>query len=150
MAHVFSTACFLRSTWPSSDRKHGYINRKVFCGRGLSFLSFVKERSLVCDIFLTAVGLTPDDRSTVHIYTQTIHGTTQSTQTIHVTTQLTNWKSAGRAPSLQFALQQRKKHVKTSEKKKKPQSSISYFSDYVLVLCTWSWSSGTTETCCRK
>jgi len=33
--------------------------------------------------FLTAVGLTPGGSITVHIYTQTIHRTTQSTQTIH-------------------------------------------------------------------
>jgi len=39
-------------------------------------------------IYLTATGLTPS--STVHIYTQTIHRTTQSTQTIHGTTQFTN------------------------------------------------------------
>jgi len=32
--------------------------------------------------FLTAIGLTPGDCSTVHIYTQTIHRTTQSTQTV--------------------------------------------------------------------
>jgi len=37
--------------------------------------------------FLTAMGLTPGDSSTIHIYTQTIHRTTQSTQTIHSTTQ---------------------------------------------------------------
>jgi hypothetical protein len=36
--------------------------------------------------FLTAVGLTPGGSSTVHIYTQTIPRTTQSTQTIHRTT----------------------------------------------------------------
>jgi hypothetical protein len=34
---------------------------------------------------LTAVGLTPGCSSTVHIYTQTIHRTTQSTHTIHGT-----------------------------------------------------------------
>jgi len=39
---------------------------------------------------LTAIGLTPGVSSTVHIYTQTIHRTTQSTQTIHRTTQFTN------------------------------------------------------------
>jgi len=31
-------------------------------------------------IYLTAIGLTPGGSSTVHIYTQTIHRTTQSTQ----------------------------------------------------------------------
>jgi len=39
---------------------------------------------------LTAIGLTPGGSSTVHIYTQTIHRTTQSTQTIHSATQFTN------------------------------------------------------------
>ena len=37
---------------------------------------------------LTAVGLTLGGSSTIHIYTQTIHRTTQSTQTIHRTIQL--------------------------------------------------------------
>jgi uncharacterized integral membrane protein len=37
---------------------------------------------------LTAIGLTPGGSSTVHIYTQTIHRTTQlTTITIHRTTQ---------------------------------------------------------------
>jgi len=38
---------------------------------------------------LTAIGLTPGDSSSVHIYTQTIHGKTQSI-----------WVDAGRATSL--------------------------------------------------
>jgi len=41
-------------------------------------------------IYLTAIGLTPGGSSIVHIYTQTIHRTTQSTQTIHTITQFTN------------------------------------------------------------
>jgi len=41
-------------------------------------------------IHLTAIGLTPVGSSTVHIYTQTIHRTKQSTQIIHRTTQFTN------------------------------------------------------------
>jgi len=45
---------------------------------------------MIYDIYLTAVGLTPGGSSTVHIYTQTIHRTTQSIQTIHRTTQVTN------------------------------------------------------------
>jgi len=57
--------------------------------------------------------------STVHMYTQTIHRTTQLTQTIHRTTQLTNWEECGPCPvlasyTLAFALQLRKKHGKTS------------------------------------
>ena len=43
--------------------------------------------------FQTAIGLPPGGSSTVHIYTQTIHRTTQ-----------TFWKSAGRAPSLRVIL----------------------------------------------
>jgi len=58
---------------------------------------------------LTAIGLTPDGSSTVHIYTQTIHRTTQ----------LTNWEERGPCPifasySLTFALQLRKKQGETS------------------------------------
>jgi len=39
---------------------------------------------------LTAIGLPTSGSSTVHIYIQTIHRTTQSTQTIHRRTQFTN------------------------------------------------------------
>jgi hypothetical protein len=46
-------------------------------------------RSIYDMIYLTAIGLTPGGSSTVHIYTQTIRITTQSTQTIHRTTQFT-------------------------------------------------------------
>ena len=42
-------------------------------------------------IYLTVIGLKPGGNSTVHIYTQTIHTTIQSTQKkIHRTTQFTN------------------------------------------------------------
>jgi len=34
-------------------------------------------------IYLTAIGLTPDGSSTVHIYTQIIHRTTQITTEQH-------------------------------------------------------------------
>jgi len=68
---------------------------------------------------LTAIGLTPSGSSTIHIYTQTVHRTTQLTQTIHRVTQLTNWEECGPCPvfasyTLAFALQLRKKHGKTS------------------------------------
>jgi len=67
----------------------------------------------------TAIGFTPSGIVHVHIYTQTIHRTTQSTQTIQRTTQLTNWEECGPCPifasyTLAFALQLRKKHGKTS------------------------------------
>ena len=68
---------------------------------------------------LTAIGLTPGGSSTVHIYTQTVHRTTQSTKTIHRTTQLINLEECGPCRvfaiyTLTFALQLRKKHGKTS------------------------------------
>ena len=58
---------------------------------------------------LTAVGLTPGGSSTVPIYTQTIHRTTQ----------LITWEECGPCPvfaiyTLEFGLQLRKKHGKTS------------------------------------
>ena len=58
---------------------------------------------------LTATGLTPGGSSTVHIYTQTIHRTTQ----------ITNWEECWPCPvfasyTLAFALHLRKKHGKTS------------------------------------
>jgi hypothetical protein len=49
-----------------------------------------KMRKIYYMIYLTGIGLPPDGSSTVHIYTQTIRRTRQSTQTIHRTTQLTN------------------------------------------------------------
>jgi len=62
--------------------------------------------------------LPPGGSSTVHIYTQTIYRTTQSTQTIHRTTQFTNQEACGPCPifaryNLAFALQLKKKHGKT-------------------------------------
>jgi len=57
---------------------------------------------------LSAVGLTPDGNSTVHIYTQTTHRITQLI-----------WEECGPCPvfasyTLAFSLQLRKKHGKTS------------------------------------
>jgi hypothetical protein len=62
---------------------------------------------MIC--LLTAIGLTPSGSSTVHIYTQTVHRTTQ----------LTNWEECGLCTifasyNQAFALQLRKKHRKTS------------------------------------
>ena len=66
----------------------------------------------------TASGLTPGGSSTVHIYTQTVHRTTQI-QSIHRTQITTNLEECGPCPvfaryTLTFALQLRKKHGKTS------------------------------------
>jgi len=66
---------------------------------------------------LTAIGLTHGGSSAVHICTQTVHRTTQSTQTILRTTQLTSWGVFGpysvfASYTLTFALQPKKKHGK--------------------------------------
>ena len=65
---------------------------------------------------LTAIGLLPGGSSTVHIYTQTIHRTTQNKQYIE---QHNNFGACGPCPvlasyTLVFALKLRKKHGKTS------------------------------------
>jgi hypothetical protein len=101
------------------------------------------------DIFLTAVGLTRGGSRTVHIYTQTIQRTTQSTQTIHRTTQLTNWEESGPYPffasyTLAFALQLRKKNGKF-EKTLTPHNSAVTVKPVLLMLfnlalrsCCWT------------
>jgi hypothetical protein len=69
---------------------------------------------------LTAIGLTSGGNNRVHIYTQTIHRTTQLTT--HRTTQLTtNWEECRpcrvfASYTLAFALNKKKKHTE------KPQS----------------------------
>jgi hypothetical protein len=65
--------------------------------------------AVICDIYLTAVGLTPGGSSTVHIYTQTIQRSTQIEA---------NLEECGPCPifanfTLAFALQLTKKHGKT-------------------------------------
>jgi len=66
---------------------------------------------------LTAIALSPGGSSTVHIYTLTIHRTTQNKQ---YTEQHNNLGECGPCPvlasyTLAFALQMRKKHGKTSK-----------------------------------
>jgi len=65
---------------------------------------------------LNAIGLSPGGSSTVHIYTQTEHRTTQNKQ---YTEQHNNLGECGPCPilaiyTLTFTLQLRKKHAKTS------------------------------------
>ena len=67
---------------------------------------------------LTAIGLSPGGSSTVHIYTRTIHRTTQITN---------NLEECGPCPvfasfTLAFALQLRKKHGKPSVRVRENQS----------------------------
>jgi len=70
-------------------------------------------------IFLTAIGLTPGGSSTVHIYTQTIHTTTQLTQTIQRTTQLI-WEECWPCPV--FASYTLASALQLGKNKEKPQS----------------------------
>jgi len=74
---------------------------------------------------LTAISFTPGGSSTVHIYTQTIHRTTQLTTLVRrlcgIRTQKsqTNWEECGPCPvfasyTLTFVSQLRKKHGETS------------------------------------
>jgi hypothetical protein len=70
----------------------------------------------------TAIGLTTGGSDTAHIYTQTIHRTTQLTTKIRITnktTQTTNLEECWPCPVfasfiLAFALRLREKHGKTS------------------------------------
>jgi len=83
--------------------------------------TLVESDSAVCCMYdmiylLTAIGLTLGGSSTVHIYTQTVHRTTQNKQYIEEHNSL--WE-CGPCPILArfilaFALQLRKKHGKTS------------------------------------
>jgi hypothetical protein len=74
---------------------------------------------------LTEIGFTPGGSSTVHIYTQTVHRTSQLTTLagrlsgVRTQSGQTNWEECGPCPVfasyiLAFALQLRKKHGKTS------------------------------------
>ena len=74
---------------------------------------------------LTAIGLTPVGSSTVHMYTQTVHSTTQLTTLVEKLSEIgtqngqTKWEECGPYPvfsgfTLAFALQLKKSHGKTS------------------------------------
>jgi len=53
---------------------------------------------MICDmIYLTAIRLPPGGSSTIHIYTQTVQRTTQSTQTIHRTTQFNTYRGVDKS-----------------------------------------------------
>jgi len=82
--------------------------------KALSIASFLLTYDMI--YLLTAIGLSPGGSSTVHIYTKTIHRTTQNKQYVE---QHNNLGKCGPCPilarfTLAFALQLRKKHGKTS------------------------------------
>jgi hypothetical protein len=91
----------------------------------LEILEYINKYMIYDMIYLlTAVGLPSGGSSTVHIYTQTIHRTTQNKQYIEQKNFENNTKileECGPCPDLEsytrtlaFALQLRKKHEKTS------------------------------------
>jgi hypothetical protein len=65
---------------------------------------------------LTAMGLPPGDSSTVHIYTPTIHRTTQNKQYIERQKNVGRVLAVPAGYTLAFILQVRKKHGKASVK----------------------------------
>jgi hypothetical protein len=78
---------------------------------------------------LTAIGLSPGGNSTVHIYTQTVRGTTQTTTEQHKSKVI--WKSVDRVLSLRvftqaFALHLRKEHRKTAVRVRKTSVVVQY------------------------
>jgi hypothetical protein len=122
---LYSPYVEINSFYPEKNNYEVVVNL-----RSTNFKSIYIYIYIYLFIFLTAIALTPGGSSTVHIYTQTIHRTTQSTQTIHrttqstqtthKTTQLTNWEECGLCPvfasyALALVLQLRKKvnEVKT-------------------------------------
>jgi hypothetical protein len=87
-------------------------------------VSECEHGSSVMIYLFTAIGFKPGGSSTVHIYTQKIHRTTQSTQPVQRTTRLTNWEECRPCPvfasyTLSFALQLRKKHGKNLSQDRK-------------------------------
>ena len=81
-----------------------------------SFLYKEYQLYLISIYLLTAIGFSPGGSSTVHIYTKTIHRTTQNKQYIE---QHNNLGECGpclvlASYTLAFALQLRKKHGKSS------------------------------------
>jgi hypothetical protein len=69
---------------------------------------------------LTAVGLSPDGSSSVHIYTQTMHRTTQITTDLEECGPCLVFTSF----TLAFALQLGKKHGKTSVRVRKTSVTV--------------------------
>jgi hypothetical protein len=94
-------------------RARGLMIRAELVSRKLSSLAVVN----VMIYMSTSTRLTPGGSSTVHMYTQSVHITTQITTEQHkITTNLEEWRSCPvfASVTLVFALQLRKKHGKTS------------------------------------
>jgi len=101
---------------PTSLQQIQHIHIHTICCRITGTYNKVFILILILIYLLTAIGLSPSGSSTVHIYTQTVHRTTQNKQYIE---QHNNLGECGPCPvlasyTLAFALQQRKKQGKTS------------------------------------
>jgi uncharacterized integral membrane protein len=74
------------SRWMTNIRSYEFFGVLLFPSSGMSSLWLKAwasiEINLILIYLLTAIWLTPDDSSIVHIYTQTIHRTTQLTTLI--------------------------------------------------------------------
>jgi hypothetical protein len=80
--HVLLTSNNANFCWTNSDMMCGVYNNKIL-GWVFYFRFMVSENHILDMIYLlTAIGLPPGGRSTVHIYTQTIHRTIQNKQYI--------------------------------------------------------------------
>ena len=95
-------------TWSWYSQENPFRILASVCMTLVSFLFSHLCSDVICN-FSTAIGLLPGGSSTVHIYTHTIHRTTQ----------LNNWEGCGPCPvfasyTLAFALELRKKHGKPS------------------------------------
>ena len=78
MRRCFSVRIFFTATPSSPSSSHSSIPYQNFLSPDSVLLSGHHHRSLLIYL-LTAIGLTPGGSSTVHIYTQTVHRTTQLT-----------------------------------------------------------------------
>jgi len=93
-------------TWSWYSQENPFRILASVCMTLVSFLFSHLCSDVICN-FSTAIGLLPGGSSTVHIYTHTIHRTTQ----------LNNWEGCGPCPvfasyTLAFALQLRKRYGK--------------------------------------
>ena len=87
-------------TWWQSDNPGRTTNRPRTIIRLRYYSSVTGTQKQYMIYLLTAIGLSASGSITVHIYTQTIHRTTQITTEQHKKQLI--WKSAGRAPSLRI------------------------------------------------
>ena len=77
-----SDLCDKRRNWNFQEEALDRIVWRTCCGRIYGNIASQTARFIMMIYLLTAIGLSPGGRSTVYIYTQTIHRTIQNTQYI--------------------------------------------------------------------